>query len=231
MYIIFNIIVIYNISSLLFKLLTHINYFINFVGEPRNYNVTEMQIEQVTYNDIILFNFIDSYRNLTIKRLVSFYFAQHAYHTKLFFNMDDDMYVNFRRVFSLITSNINTTDNIIAGFCMGGISVMRNRQNKWFVSKDNFPEPKYPYFCFGIAYIISKSAMKALLASNKNVPLLPIDDASVGILARRNGSITLMNVKGWWKRYGYKDNYCPETYTLHGLTAEQMYKMWQLCKN
>ena len=105
--------------------------------------MTDLEVEEEEFNDLAVFDFTDSYRNLTIKRLVSFHFALKVFNTSFFFNVDDDMYVNFRAVFHLL-SGYREGQGVMAGYCPTGVSVTRNRRSKWFVSEDNFPEPAFP---------------------------------------------------------------------------------------
>ena len=193
--------------------------------------MTDLEVEEEEFNDLAVFDFTDSYRNLTIKRLVSFHFALKVFNTSFFFNVDDDMYVNFRAVFHLL-SGYREGQGVMAGYCPTGVSVTRNRRSKWFVSEDNFPEPAFPQFCFGFAYIISRSAMEGVVGSNeRGVNLPPLDDVAVGILAAKHGNITLQHHKWWWIKYGYRENYCPDSFTMHGLKPQQIYSMWSYCRD
>ena len=167
-------------------------------GRPPQSNRADLEVEEEEFNDLAVFDFTDSYRNLTVKRLVSFHFALGVFKTSFFFNVDD-MYVNFRAVFHLL-SGYREGQGVMAGYCPTGVSVTRNRRSKWFVSEDNFPEPAFPQFCFGFAYIISRSAMEGVVGSNEaGVKLPPLDDVAVGILAAKHGNITLQHHK-WIQR-------------------------------
>lgn len=115
----------------------------------------------------------------------------------LFSSADDDIVVNTRRLFDQIkalkltvqTEGVTPSTDlsrfpVFCGFRLSKNSfVIRNKANKWFISKSYYPIKHYPPYCLGPFYTMSHSM--ASLISDKSRYLIPfqIDDVWVsGIL-------------------------------------------------
>ena len=74
--------------------------------------------------------------------------------------------------------------------------VIRDPKHKWFVSEQFLNDSWFPPYCNGPFYISSKSAFLGLLkvSSNEGPTHFPLEDANIGILARRVGTGTILNV-------------------------------------
>ena len=79
--------------------------------------------------------------------------------------------------------------------------VIRDPKHKWFVSEQFLNDSWFPPYFNGPFYILSKSAFLGLLLSNVRsfkdtfCPThFPLEDTNIGILARRVGTGTNLNV-------------------------------------
>ena len=199
------------------------------VGTKYSHNLVNLTSEIIMHNDILVLDFVDTYKNLTIKSLSSFYFTQLVYNTTWILKCDDDMFINIYKIITLIKVWFFRQERIMFGHCSSHIPVSRNRKDKYFVSKENYPNKTFPRYCFGTAYILSNKALQIILTSNKNIPLNSIEDASVGILANIEKKVKIIDIK-YWRIHDFKGNICPKTYTQHRLTAPQINSIWTVCK-
>lgn len=140
--------------------------------------------EATLYRDIVQWDFIDSYSNLTIKSLAGLIWARsYCSNAQYLLKADDDLYVNISGVLSL-------TQHTVAPL-MGYVyhSAKPHRQGLWRVSQLQYPEEVYPPYCSGTAYLMANGTADSLLEAFANVkpPLIPIEDIYItGILARQS---------------------------------------------
>ena len=82
-------------------MICHVNMFKMwnlFLGTCRNCNQTKLQEEAQFYNNIVVFDFLDTYVNLTIKTIVSLNWVFNSYNTDIFLKLDDDALLSVTNV-------------------------------------------------------------------------------------------------------------------------------------
>ena len=165
-----------------------------------NCNQTELQEEAQLYDDIVVFDFLDTYMNLTIKTIVSLNWVFKTYNTDLFLKVDDDILLNVTDVYNTVFRHLQHqtySGNYILGNCINRKSPRRNVLHKWGVSREAYPNPTYPRHCTGLIYALTRSAVSSLLNQTHNTPLIHLEDVSVGILAQKAGNIKLIDIPNW----------------------------------
>ena len=191
-------------------------------------DLDEVLTEAKKYNDIIMFDFLDTYYNLTTKTLVSLAWTYTHVHAEYYLKVDDDMFVRLNNIMTLIEKS-NYGNRTIMGVCHFNSSPFRDKRSKYYVSFDMFPWAHYSPFCLGTGYLMTRAAMKAVLAHGATTPLTRLEDTSVGILAEKAGNVKFVNVPRW--RSERFTNSCPKHYTQHSLTAKQIQQAWSMCAN
>ena len=156
----------------------------------------ELLAESRTFNDLVIGDFKDSYRNLTRKVLfglkwMSIYCAEADYVLKA----DDDIYVDIPRLLDVLKVNPANLTGSIYGHLYNGGTVMRN--GRWAVSRDQYPLVTFPAYMSGTAYVLSGNIPSRLLMTSQHLPYIPIEDVFItGILAKVN-EISLIDVNGF----------------------------------
>ena len=176
------------------------SYVISFPGTCMNCNQTKLYEEADLYNDIVVFHFLDTYMNLTVKTIVSLNWVFKAYNTDIFLKVDDDVLLNVTDVHHAILRHLHYQTYLgdyILGDCISGKSPRRNVLHKYGVSKEAYPPPTYPRYCTGLIYAITRSAVLSLLNQTHNTPLIHLEDVSIGILAQKAGNIKLIDIPNW----------------------------------
>ena len=151
--------------------------------------------ESRMYNDVIIADLHDSYRNLTLKTLSSLKWVDsYCPSAKYFVKCDDDTLVHVPNVLRFL--EVNPINRGIVGARM--IRIQVRRTGRWRVDKSLYSPSRYPaYFC-GPAYIINTSLLKSLLEASKTTPIIPNEDAYVtGILAKQIGAQAFGGGKGF----------------------------------
>ena len=142
----------------------------------------DIMAESSIYNDVIVTNFFDSYRNLTLKTLASLQWVDtYCPSAQYFLKCDDDSIVQVPNLLRFLAVN-----QISRGM-VGELSLKHvvERTGRWRVNPEVYPESVYPPYYSGPAYIINTELIKELLNAAMITPMIPIEDAYVtGILAR-----------------------------------------------
>ena len=180
------------------------------------------------HSDIVVFDFEDTYRNLTLKTLTSLHWAVNTFNTPFILKIDDDMVANVKEIIRLLKAKINPSSEIILGECLVNVPVIRNMTSKYYVNHHDYPFTAWPPFCFGTGYVISSFAVRHLLAVANDTRLCHLEDVSLGILARRVESVRILNVRKW-KGITMETNTCPGTFTFHNVTPEAAETLWTRC--
>ena len=208
-----------------------------FPGTCRECNQTKLQEEAQIYDDIVIFDFLDTYVNLTIKTIVSLNWVFNAYNTDILLKLDDDTLLNVTDVHRTLlkymyNNKSEQPDNVIAGKRVNSLPVNRNLKHKWGLSREAYPPPTFPPYYGGPAYALTRSAVSLLLNKTHNTPLIHIEDVSVGILAKKAGNINVINIPKWLINWNWKiEN--PKRYreynTIHTLQVkiDKVEELWR----
>jgi hypothetical protein len=152
------------------------------------------------YGDIIQQDFVDSYRNLTLKSLgvlrwASLYCPRAAHLLKV----DDDTFVVPTRVIAHVArkgmSDVSSgSKRIFCALRSRAILVKRSEWSKWYTSKEQWPNRTFPPFCHGFGYMLPRAAFSELLSAavvhvlQTHAEPVNVEDAFVtGVLAERAG--------------------------------------------
>lgn len=137
--------------------------------------------ESSQFGDIVQGNFREAYRNLTYKHVMGLtWFTERCRNATYMVKMDDDIAVNVFKLKDVVQRNYD-----LAG-CVINANPIRDKHNKWYVSKEEFNEETYPAFLSGWLYIAKMTSVRRMLRAIKHKEYFWIDDLYVtGILAKR----------------------------------------------
>ena len=158
------------------------------LGHDTNYdNSGILEEEQQKYNDIVQFNFKDTYSNITTKALAGLKFVlDYCSHVEYVVKVDDDVFINVPYLLSLLQNN--TAARTIMGKVFQQASdrkVIRSGQGKYATSRKVFPFDEFPIYAGGSAYIISTSLISELFSKSAYVPWFRNEDVFVtGVLRK-----------------------------------------------
>ena len=178
--------------------------------------------ESVRHADIIQEDFVDSYRNLSLKNVMGLkWMAQFCNATKLLVKVDSDVMINVKQLARFHNEKLNENGVLketIYCSVFRHYKPRRDAQDKWFVSRKEYPYEFYPDHCEGFAYIVSGPNTAAkLYNSSLFTPYFWIDDVYVTGFLRRNSKIPLTPFQ-YSIGYGYATvNYSLKTLELKTL--------------
>ncbi|CAG2204592.1 unnamed protein product [Mytilus edulis] len=129
----------------------------------------EIELESKRYMDIIQGNFIDSYRNLTYKLVFSLFWV---------IKMDDDIIINIPLVVPYLTEKVKAgkSVNVLECKTITESIPVRERNNKWFITLEEYPFSKFLPYCAGHSSIMSVDVVRKMYKASQKVPYLWLED-------------------------------------------------------
>ena len=144
-----------------------------------------IEVEEALTNDIIQWDFLDTFQNLTVKQCLFLQFLKiNASSITHVYQGDDDVFVNPVKLVDLIRKHEN--EQILIGAENPRQNRVSNVGSKYFVPLKLWPykTQTYPEYVSGAGFLFDvTTGEKLFLASLKNW-IFPIDDAFVGVLLK-----------------------------------------------
>jgi len=140
--------------------------------------------ESRLYRDVIVADFVDTYRSLSLKALSGLLWARrHCRSARYIIKVDDDVYMRpelLPRVQQLMS---DSSDSVIVGSLNVNSAVQR--RGLWRVDERAFPATVFPPYCSGNVYAMTSSVADRLLAvaktDGKSAPF-PLEDVYITAL-------------------------------------------------
>ena len=171
-------------------------------------NQSDIERESRTFGDILQQDYIDSYHNLSLKRLASIdWQLRRCANAHWTVKADDDVFVNTHRLIEFYL--YYRQHNLSGFFCFTNYGAEPMRAGKWRVTKEEFPGNKYPPYCIGFMTVCSLSDSRRLLEAARTSKFLWIEDVFIGGLLRAAARVELhsfLSSEGFGARWGLKEN-------------------------
>ena len=167
--------------------------------------------EDRQHGDILLGDLAESYHHLIYKHTTALRWVAHNCPHNLVVKMDDDIYVNFPSLLSLVQRNIppSAGSKWMLGLLQLSLPVLRNNSSKWAVSAEDWSQDVYPDFLSGWCYISPPTSIKLIvemLDSQNNI--FWIDDLMItGVVAPSVG-IRLASLNSYFTMFSSELECC-----------------------
>ncbi|XP_051875764.1 beta-1,3-galactosyltransferase 5-like [Pristis pectinata] len=194
--------------------------------------------EQDNFQDLLVGNYLDTYRNLTLKVMHGLKWVTSTCRPAYVLKTDDDCFVNTDRLPGFLIRDNQIRTRLYAGslFPAERREVIRDPGSKWYVSRQDYDKDRYPPYVSGVGYVLSLDAARAILEAAASVRPIPVEDAYVGILAEEadipplgSGRFTKHNVN--WRVCNYR-----YLMVIHHLSTQEqqlahskMVQAWTAC--
>lgn len=213
------------------------------LGTPRNKSAVSMweslmQQESHYYKDILLWDFLDTFFNLTLKEIHFLSWAeQFCGNVKFVFKGDTDVFVNVENLISYSQTQDPSKD-LFVGDIINRAKPIRSKKSKYYIPETMYGLGMYPAYAGGGGFLMSGVTMKKLSKSCNEVELFPIDDVFLGMCLQRV-NITPVLHEGF-KTFGItKPSAAPHLQTfdpcfyrdlmvVHSLKPAEIWLMWNL---
>ncbi|XP_067835350.1 beta-1,3-galactosyltransferase 5-like isoform X2 [Heptranchias perlo] len=140
----------------------------------------DIERENQNHKDIIQSNFTDTYYNLTLKVLMGLECVDRFCSSAVFvMKTDSDMFVNTNYLTQLLSAK--NTHSFFSGLLYNNMCPTRNKNNKFYVSEEEYPHQKFPPFCSRSGYIFSGDLAGAIWNISRDFPFMKLEDVFVGL--------------------------------------------------
>ncbi|XP_009638600.1 beta-1,3-galactosyltransferase 2-like [Egretta garzetta] len=145
--------------------------------------------ESEQYHDIIQQDFLDTYHNLTLKTLMGMrWVASYCSATSFVMKTDSDVFVNtIYLIEKLLRPLVPPPKNYFTGCLMKGHKPIRNKNNKWYISKEEYPGDRFPPFCSGTGYIFSGDLASKIVSASVMIKFIHLEDVYIGLCLNAEG--------------------------------------------
>lgn len=190
-----------------------------------------LEAERRRYHDIIQQDFLDSYKNLTIKTLMGMnWVAVHCPQASYVMKTDSDMFVNTEYlIHKLLRPELKPKKNYFTGNNMRGFAPNRNKNSKWYMPPELYPSDKYPTFCSGTGYVFSGDLARKIYRASLSIRHLHLEDVYVGIcLAKLQIEPTPPPNEFLFNHWRVSYSSCKYSHliTSHGFHPNELLKYW-----
>ena len=189
-------------------------------------------IESQKFGDIIKGDFIDSYNNLTYKTIMGFkWVSTRCSAAKAVMKTDDDSYVNVPNALKIVRNKFSLLLNGVVGKCYQKSNPRRDKNDKWYVSKETYPRKYYPEYCSGSGYMTSYQIARKIYEISSSIPFFHIEDVFVGMCIEKLG-YHMKTLPGFSSYYPDKVDLCmlkgDSFVTLEDVGPHSIRKAWNL---
>lgn len=153
-----------------------------FIGLHKNKEVNfQLWKEAQTYGDIQLMPFVDYYSLLTYKTVAICILGTKILQAKYIMKTDDDAFVRIDEVLSSLKGK--TSSGLLYGHISFKSEPHRNKDNKWYISNEEWAHSSFPPWAHGPGYIISQDIAKFIVQGHqqRDLMLFKLEDVAVGI--------------------------------------------------
>ncbi|XP_061107903.1 beta-1,3-galactosyltransferase 2-like [Conger conger] len=148
----------------------------------------DVEKERKEHHDLLQSNFLDSYRNLTIKTMMMLeWVASRCRNASFAMKIDSDIFLNVHNLVKMLLDPKTPKQNYITGHLARNAVVLRNKNSKWYLPADVYPDPRYPPYVFGMGYVFSTDLPKKLVDVSKRMKPLFLEDVHLGICLKQLG--------------------------------------------
>ena len=162
----------------------------------------EIRQEAAFFEDILVLDMADSYKNLVIKILSELLWSLIHVNPRFILKADDDVYVHVPGLLLWLDNYANNNyagDKLYGGFVIGDGEVRRGEKRKNRVARDCLAKDLYPPYCTGAFYVLSTDILPSLFKAVERRPAFPVEDAYMGILAQEIG-LQPVDIPGFYFR-------------------------------
>ncbi|XP_026166807.1 UDP-GlcNAc:betaGal beta-1,3-N-acetylglucosaminyltransferase 9 [Mastacembelus armatus] len=213
------------------------------LGVPRNRTTLPLWDQLLTYEsrtfrDILLWDFEDTFFNLTLKETHFLKWVNSSCpDVKFIFKGDADVYVNVENILEMLQGQ-KPDEDLFVGDIIIHAKPIRRRSSKYYVPEFVYGGGLYPNYAGGGGFVMSGHTARRLSSACQQVELFPIDDVFLGMCLQLIGVKPLRH-QGF-RTFGIpRPSAAPHLQTfdpcfyrdlmvVHSLSVPQIWLMWNL---
>ncbi|XP_013411890.1 beta-1,3-galactosyltransferase 1-like, partial [Lingula anatina] len=189
----------------------------------------QVRKESEQHHDIIQEDFIDTYRNLSIKTTaVLKWYTTYCNHAKYLLKTDEDMFVHIPNLIKSLKDSGPKFHKFIMGSVIKGAMPYRQNFSKWYVSKEEYSDSVYPTYISGTAYVISQDLVSDLYQATLVTPMFWLEDVYItGICAAKVDASHVHHLGFQYFRRNEPPCNFANFITGHRIGQQEMRRIWK----
>ncbi|XP_069753171.1 UDP-GlcNAc:betaGal beta-1,3-N-acetylglucosaminyltransferase 7 isoform X2 [Narcine bancroftii] len=194
-----------------------------------------LEYENIIYKDILQWDFMDTFFNLTLKE-VNFlkWFSTYCKNVQYIFKGDDDVFVSTENVLEFL--NAPNFQNLFVGDVLYKAKPIRKKENKYYIPEGLYNKTYYPPYVGGGGFLMAGSLARRLYVVSESLELYPIDDVFLGMCLERLritpvhhcGFKTFGLVKNKNSKMNKEPCFYKSMLVVHKLLPAELLEMWKL---
>ncbi|XP_020647445.1 UDP-GalNAc:beta-1,3-N-acetylgalactosaminyltransferase 1 [Pogona vitticeps] len=149
--------------------------------EKEDARALSVEDESILYGDIIQQDFLDTYRNLTLKTIMAFrWVTEFCSSAQYVMKTDDDVFINTGNLVKFLL-NTNASENFMTGYPLIENYPYRGFYWKSYISYDEYPFKVYPPYWSGLGYVLDVRLARRVYKMMSHVKPFKFEDVYVGI--------------------------------------------------
>ncbi|KAG4065897.1 hypothetical protein HA402_012575 [Bradysia odoriphaga] len=183
----------------------------------------KLQEELDRFGDVVVGDFVDSYRNLTLKTIMAYdWITYYCREAQMVVKTDDDVLVNIFELTKELDSWSPTEVESLDIRCVThwNEETVNDVNSKFYASPIDFPTGKFPKHCGGIGYVTTFGVIERIadeisrsfpgrVCTHEDVFMTGIVVSHINsnrnIFSRRSESVNLRHINSGWVCYGLED--------------------------
>lgn len=195
-----------------------------------------LEYEDYIYGDILQWDFLDSFFNLTLKETHFLkWFSIYCKNVRYIFKGDDDVFVSVTNILEYLESSKNMKD-LFAGDVLFKAKPIRKKQNKYFIPPMLYNKTYYPPYAGGGGFLMDGPLARQLHLASETLELFPIDDVFLGMCLellqvtpiKHNAFKTFGLLKDKKSKLNNEPCFYKSMIVVHKLLPEALLDMWRL---
>lgn len=194
-----------------------------------------LEYENHIYGDILQWDFLDSFFNLTLKE-VNFlkWLTIYCDNVRYVFKGDDDVFVSPDNILEYLGDQ--KRGDLFAGDVLFKARPIRKKENKYYIPNALYSKTHYPPYAGGGGFIMDSPLAQRLHKVSETLELYPIDDVFLGMCLEvlkvtpvaHTGFKTFGIVKNKNSRMNKEPCFFQNMLVVHKLLPPELLRMWDL---
>lgn len=198
-----------------------------------------VEYEDYIYGDILQWDFLDSFFNLTLKETHFLkWFNTYCPSVRYVFKGDDDVFVSVENIFEFLESS-DHKKNLFVGDVIFKAKPIRKKENKYYIPQALYNKTHYPPYAGGGGFLMDGSLVRRLHWAADTLELYPIDDVFLGMClevlqvtpVKHNAFKTFGLVKNKSSKLNREPCFFKNMIVVHKLLPSDLMNMWNLVKS
>ncbi|XP_069475143.1 beta-1,3-galactosyltransferase 2-like [Ambystoma mexicanum] len=207
-------------------------FLLGITTQPESKLQQDIFEESRQYHDIVQHEYLDSYRNLTIKTLMGLnWVATFCPNTTYVMKADCDMFVNTEYLIHYLLKPDQPPRHIYFTGHLIDAGPDRDNSSKWYMPPEIYPDRRYPTFCSGTGYVFSGDLAAKIFAVSFSVKKLHLEDVYVALcLKALNVTPEAPPRKSDFNHWHIPFSIChySRLITSHGFQPDELLKHWSI---